>query len=113
MAGTSLFVYGTLMSEALLQALTGRWFPRCPATLEGYARVFPEALRGYPHIIPRAGEHVEGFLIEDVDPASLRTLDAYEDEGRLYLRQSIEVTARGGRVACETYVANLDGLSGR
>lgn len=110
-AGTSLFVYGTLMSEELLHSLTGRRFPRCPATLEDHTRVFPDELRGYPHIIPRPGERVAGVLIEDVDPTSLRALDAYEEEGRLYLRRPIEVSARGERVACETYLGNLAGLS--
>ena len=112
-AGTSLFVYGTLMSEELLQSLTGRRFPRCPATLEDYTRIFPHELRGYPHIVPRQGERVTGVLIENVDPTSLRALDAYEDEGRFYLRRPIEVTARGERVACETYLANLAGVSHR
>jgi len=97
-----LFVYGTLTDEAQLTQVTGRRFPRHPARLAGWARVV--AGRRYPTIVPRSGAVVDGFLIEDVDPASLRALDAYEDEGRLYRRQAVEVTSRGERVACEVYV---------
>jgi len=104
-AAESVFVYGTLTSQELVVALTGRRFPSCPATLEGYARVFPEALGGFPNIVPRAGEVVTGLLLENIDTASLRALDAYEDTGRLYCRQPVEVVARGVRVSCEAYLA--------
>src|SRR5579871_4601369 len=89
MAGTALFVYGTLTDEGLVVVLTGRRFVRRPARLEGYERVVPA--RGYPYVVPRAGRHVEGFLVEDVDAASLRRLDTYEDEGRLYLRRPADL----------------------
>ncbi|HLK09889.1 MAG TPA: gamma-glutamylcyclotransferase family protein [Candidatus Binatia bacterium] len=102
MAGTALFVYGTLTDEGLVVVLTGRRFVRRPARLEGYERVVPA--RGYPYVVPRAGRHVEGFLVEDVDAASLRRLDTYEDEGRLYLRRPAEVVVAGDRRTCEVYV---------
>ncbi len=108
MAGTALFVYGTLMSEAHLYSLTGRRFPRRRARLEGYERILPN--QGYPYVVPKAGGQVEGFLLDDVDAASLRTLDAYEDEGHLYLRRPAEVIAAGRRWPCETYVGNVDAL---
>ena len=102
MAGASLFVYGTLMSEPHLYSLTGRRFPRQRATLEGFERILPN--QGYPYVVPKSGGQVEGFLLQDVDPASVATLDAYEDEGRLYVRRPVEVVVRGRRVPCETYV---------
>jgi gamma-glutamylcyclotransferase (GGCT)/AIG2-like uncharacterized protein YtfP len=104
-AGRALFVYGSLISEARLRALTARSFPRRPARLDGFERITPP--NGYPYIVPKPGSAIEGWLIEDVDPASLARLDAYEDEGRLYLRRPAEVTASGVRVACETYVGNV------
>ena len=106
--GTSLFVYGTLMSEPLLYSLTGRRFPRSRARLEGYERILPN--QGYPYVVPKSGGQVEGFLVEDIDEASLRTLDAYEDEGQLYLRRGVEVVADGRRISCETYVGNVEAL---
>jgi gamma-glutamylcyclotransferase (GGCT)/AIG2-like uncharacterized protein YtfP len=110
-AGTALFVYGTLTSARRLQALTGRSFPRRPARLEGFERIVPPG--GYPYIVPRAGAVVEGWLVDGIDPTSLRRLDAYEDEGQLYLRRPVEVTAGGVRVACETYVGHVSVLRGR
>jgi len=112
-AAKSLFVYGTLTSQELVGTLTGRRFPSCPATLEGYARVFPEALGGFPNIVPRAGEVVTGLLLENIDAASLGALDAYEDTGRLYCRHPVEVVARGVRVWCEVYLArHIPALTG-
>ena len=111
MTGAALFVYGTLMSEARLHALTGRRFPRRPARLEGFERIRP--LHGYPYIVPTPGGAVEGFLIEGVDPAALGALDAYEDEGRLYLRRPVEVLVGERRVPCETYIGNPDAVRAR
>jgi len=101
----ALFVYGTLTSEAVMRSLTGRAFPRRRATLLGYGRGVSDA--GYAFIAPRTGGRVEGILIEGLDGESLRRLDRYEYEGRLYFRRSVEVLADGARVACETYVGNL------
>lgn len=108
MPGTSLFVYGTLMSEAHLFSLTGRRFERRPARLEGYERILPN--QGYPYCVPKIGGQVDGLLIMDVDAASLATLDQYEDEGRLYHRRPAEVVLGRRRVPCETYVGDVDAL---
>jgi gamma-glutamylcyclotransferase (GGCT)/AIG2-like uncharacterized protein YtfP len=99
-AGVSLFVYGTLLNDDLVRKLTGRVFPKRPATLDGFERVEPPD--DYPYITRAADERVEGCLLEGVDPASLARLDAYEGDG--YLRTSVEVTVGSVRVACETYV---------
>jgi gamma-glutamylcyclotransferase (GGCT)/AIG2-like uncharacterized protein YtfP len=101
-AGTALFVYGTLMDERLLATLTGRRFARRPARLEGFARLVPAG--GYAYVVPRAGAHVDGLLLEDVDPVSLCRLDAYEEAGRLYQRRPAEVIVDGERRRCEVYV---------
>ncbi len=102
MPGAALFVYGTLMDEARVRAVTGRSFPSRRARLDDHARIEPAG--GYPYIVPRAGARVHGLLLEDVDDAALRALDRYEDEGRLYVRRSVEVVAGDRRVRCETYV---------
>jgi gamma-glutamylcyclotransferase (GGCT)/AIG2-like uncharacterized protein YtfP len=107
-AGTSLFVYGTLTNEAKLHSVTGRRFALRPATLEGWERILPE--RGYPYVVPRAGAKVEGFVVDQVDAESLAALDAYEDEGHLYTRRSVEVTADGQTLTCQVYVGNVSAL---
>lgn len=85
-------------------ALLPRHLPACRAHLDGYARVFPSHLGGYPDIVPRDGHRVDGLLLETVDPKSLGILDAYEEVGRLYLRRPAVAMARGQRIACEVYM---------
>ena len=101
-SGAALFVYGTLMDESRVESVTGRRFARRAARLEGYERIAPPG--GYPYVLPRRGGSVEGVLLEGIDPDSLRALDRYEEEGRLYLRRPVVVVAGGDTVSCETYV---------
>jgi gamma-glutamylcyclotransferase (GGCT)/AIG2-like uncharacterized protein YtfP len=85
-----LFVYGTLMDDALVHQLTGRSFRTEPAVLAGYRRCVPAG--GYPYIVPDAAASVQGRVLHDVDTAALRIFDDYEDEGRLYRRTEVVVT---------------------
>ena len=100
MAGIALFVYGTLLSDDLVRKLTGRVFPKRPATLEDFERLEPPG--DYPYITPKPGARVYGSLLDGIDAASLRKLDAYEGDG--YRRTPVEVRAGVVRVRCETYV---------
>ncbi len=102
MQGIRLFVYGTLADPARCEALTGRRFPGRPARLPGYVRVAPPG--SYPYVVPRPGASVTGWLLEDVDAAALRALDAYEGEGRLYRRTAATADVGGVAVPCEVYV---------
>jgi len=96
-----LFVYGTLMDDALVVELTGRSFRIERAQLPGYRRIMPEG--DYPYIVPDPAETVEGLVLRDVDEQALRAFDVYEDE-RLYLRREVTVTIAGARQACIAYV---------
>jgi gamma-glutamylcyclotransferase (GGCT)/AIG2-like uncharacterized protein YtfP len=102
MPGARLFAYGTLMDGERVFAVTGRRFPGRPARLDGYRRITSD--HGYPYVVPAPGSHVDGLLLEGIDAGSLRALDRYEDEGRLYRRRPVEVIVGGARVSCETYV---------
>jgi len=99
-AGISLFAYGTLLNDDLVRKLTGRVFQKRPATLEDFERIEPPG--DYPYIAPKRGARVDGWLLDGLDAASLRTLDAYEGDG--YRRTLVEATTGGARVRCETYV---------
>jgi gamma-glutamylcyclotransferase (GGCT)/AIG2-like uncharacterized protein YtfP len=103
-----LFVYGTLMDESVLYALTGRRFPKSEAELSGFERWI--SANGYPYIIPNPEARVQGILLSGIDPAALAALDRYEEEGHLYHRHQVEVTANGRRVICETYVGDVEAL---
>jgi gamma-glutamylcyclotransferase (GGCT)/AIG2-like uncharacterized protein YtfP len=98
-----LFVYGTLTDPACVERVTGRRFQGRPATLHGWARRIGQ--HGYPEIHPVAGAEVEGLILDEIDDAGLRALDAYEDEGRLYRRLPVSVAVEGGPIACDVYVS--------
>jgi len=97
------FVYGTLRDPDLVRRLAGRTFAQRSAVLRGYRRVEPAGR--YPWIEPCAEAQVEGILLCDVDDAALARLDEYEDEGRLYAREEVEVRlVDGSKRRCQTYV---------
>jgi gamma-glutamylcyclotransferase (GGCT)/AIG2-like uncharacterized protein YtfP len=101
MPGVALFVYGTLRSRATVRALTGRQFRTHAARLDGWEKRQPPG--GYPYVVPCPGASVDGLLLLDVDPGSLARLDAYEEEGRLYVRRPVEAVIGVERVRCEVY----------
>lgn len=97
-----LFVYGTLMDDALVVRLTGRHFRKEAASLPGYRRVAPEG--GYPYILPATNAVVDGVVLLDVHAEALRIFDRYEDAGRLYIRSEVVVTVAAGLRRALTYV---------
>jgi gamma-glutamylcyclotransferase (GGCT)/AIG2-like uncharacterized protein YtfP len=99
---TSLFVYGTLQDSTLVTALTGRRLRRRSATLDGYRKVL--APGSYPYVVLDPEGTVDGFVLLDVDEATLRRLDRYEDEGRLYRRTEVIVRVSGRHERAMTYV---------
>lgn len=100
----NLFVYGTLMDKSLLYQITRKYFPTFPACLRNFKKLTSHL--GYPYIVSSKGSKVEGLLIVEIDPDSMKWLDQYEDEGRLYLRKKIAVVSDGKRIACQAYVGN-------
>lgn len=106
-ASPHLFVYGTLLVPAVLEAVTCRSFAASPAVLAGYRRC---RVRGkvFPTLLPDAEASVEGLVIRDVDAASWHLLDRYE--GDLYDRVAVTVRRADGRAAAaHVYVANAKG----
>ncbi len=101
-------VYGTLLEEERLEAITGRRFRSASAVLEGYARVTPRGR--YPYVVPRAGSRIEGVLLFDVDARALGRLDEYEREGVLYFRRPAEARCGEARLPCQVYVGNPTAL---
>jgi gamma-glutamylcyclotransferase (GGCT)/AIG2-like uncharacterized protein YtfP len=108
MAGARLFVYGTLLDDERVVAVTGRRFASRPARLDGWRRVLPR--RGYPYLVPDAGAGVDGRVLEGLDDAGLAALDRYEDAGRLYHRRRVVVHVDGDALECEVYVGDVAAL---
>jgi gamma-glutamylcyclotransferase (GGCT)/AIG2-like uncharacterized protein YtfP len=98
---SALFVYGTLLDDAQVRAVTGRTFRRRPAVLAGHRRVWPTG--SYPYLVVDPGSSVTGALLDGIDAKTLAALDAYEDVGNLYVRDEIVVTCGGESVRCFVY----------
>ena len=99
----NLFVYGTLVDDALVVQLTGRRFPRRAARLQGYRKHVPAG--SYPFVVPDEDGMVEGVVLEGIDADALRAFDAYEDEGQLYRRVEVTITVAGLPQRAFVYVA--------
>ena len=99
----TLFVYGTLLDDAQVRAVTGRTFRRRPALLAGHRRVWPAGR--YPYLVVDPATSAAGSLLDGLDAAAIAALDSYEDVGRLYDRDEIVVTCDGEPVACFVYRA--------
>ena len=117
-AGTSstsgqrcVFVYGTLMDDALVLSLTGRRFRKQAAVLIGYGKRTPAG--GYPYVVPGAGEMVEGFVLHSVDAEALHRFDQYEVEGQLYRRTDVTVLIDGEPHASVVYVGIPEAVAER
>ena len=98
-----LFVYGTLLDDERMRAVTGRTFPRRRAELGAHRRVWPRG--GYPTVVPDPASSVAGDVLDGLDAQALTELDAYEDAGVLYVREECVVTCDGAPVRCFVYRA--------
>ncbi len=97
-----LFVYGTLLREEVVRAITGRSFRRVSARLPGLERVSPRG--SYPAAIPKRNGAVDGELLLSVDEDSLAALDRYEGEGHLYIRAAAVADCGGKPRPCQVYL---------
>ncbi|KAL1919088.1 uncharacterized protein VTP21DRAFT_2469 [Calcarisporiella thermophila] len=119
MSPISLFVYGTLISEDVLQMVLcpQHWTSperraklstlQCsPAILQGYKRVRVKQA-DYPAIIEgEASEAVEGVIIEGLTDMDIERLDRYE--GDEYARVQVSVSTSTGSFPAYTYVWAAD-----
>ena len=87
MTVVTLFVYGTLRHDPVLERLLGRRPPARPAVLPEH-RVARLVDRPYPGLVPTPGTVAIGELI-DVDERELGVLDRFE--GAAYDRVGVEV----------------------
>ena len=101
-----IFVYGTLLVPAVMEAVTGKNFTFEPATLPGYAR---SRIRGqiFPGITRDENQDVKGINYVDVDEKSLRRLDAFESD--VYSRERVTVLLEDDRrVHAFTYIITTE-----
>jgi gamma-glutamylcyclotransferase (GGCT)/AIG2-like uncharacterized protein YtfP len=82
--------------------VTGRAFAASPARLRGHRREHPPG--SYAFVVPDETASVEGILLDGIDDDALARLDAYEDEGRLYVRRRALAEVDGVTMPCDVYV---------
>ncbi|MFQ5682451.1 MAG: gamma-glutamylcyclotransferase family protein [Candidatus Binatia bacterium] len=104
-----LFVYGTLMDQSLVTELTCQTFTTSPAVLQDFKKLVSHL--GYPYVLPYPASKVNGLLIKNIDPESIKKLDRYEGEGQFYSRKKVDAVCTGEWVACEAYVGNRKTLN--
>jgi gamma-glutamylcyclotransferase (GGCT)/AIG2-like uncharacterized protein YtfP len=98
-----LFVYGSLLNDAVVVQVTGRRFPRRAAQLRGYRKHTPSGC--YPYVVPDDDGMVNGVVLQGIDGDALQAFDAYEGEGQLYRRVEVTITVAGRPQHAFVYVA--------
>ncbi len=98
-----LFAYGTLMSEDIMQSVSGYRLHRMSGVLQGYCRRAVK-YQVYPALTPDAHSCVEGIVYFNLPPDAWHRLDLFE--GDMYFREAVEVTLENGeKASAQTYVA--------
>lgn len=98
----NLYTYGSLRLPKIWDGVVARSFDTRPAVLPDHMAL---KVRGqsYPGLVPRLGEQTVGLVYLDVDPQSVRRLDAFE--GDFYERVTMAVELENGDLLeCDAYL---------
>jgi gamma-glutamylcyclotransferase (GGCT)/AIG2-like uncharacterized protein YtfP len=98
----TIFVYGTLLNDEVLELILDRIPPKDLAQLQGFQRM--KVIREvFPAIRPEDNGSVTGLLLKELSDTEIESLDAYE--GAFYEKQSVIVTSIDGvSHQCQTYI---------
>ena len=102
---TNIFVYGTLLFQEIVFALTGKTFRSERAVLYNYRRfrVFENNKPcAYPAILESEGDAVRGRILFDVDKESEDIIDFFE--GSDYEKKRVIVESEGSSIEVFTYI---------
>jgi nudix-type nucleoside diphosphatase (YffH/AdpP family) len=106
-----LFIYGTLRSAALMQAVAGGVLPASiPATLDGY-RVGSVANDVVPFIEVAAGYQAAGLLFIDLSADQMARLDVYEGAFDFALTE-MSIRTQTGSVTAQCYLPSKSNTPG-
>ena len=98
----SIFVYGTLLNDEILNLFIESHPIKHDAKLLDYRRVSVVG-RVYPAIFPEQGSEVEGVLITNLSASDIQSLKEYE--GSYYSKERVRVSlADNASKTCETFV---------
>ncbi|KAL4570228.1 hypothetical protein LXL04_025879 [Taraxacum kok-saghyz] len=100
--GHTVFVYGSLLADDVVQVLLNRIPQTSPAILNGFHR-FSVKGRVYPAIIPVENKKVTGRqVLFGLSASELDILDIYEDEE--YEKKDVDVSLLDTREVIQAYV---------
>ena len=101
----NLFVYGTLLFEAVWDLVVGCAVRKQPARLKGWARFYMRN-RVYPGIRALAGAEVEGLLICHLNQQNMAALDEFEDV--IYTKKYLQVSCLADNRPASAYAYIVD-----
>ena len=90
----AVFVYGTLKTKVLAEAILQRKVEYKPAILEGY-KVY-NTTDHYPTIVEEDGSVAEGLIIDNITETELGRLDYYEGYPVFYNRKQFVAKLKDG-----------------
>ena len=98
----SLFAYGTLMCEEIMQEVSGCRLSPVPGILQGYCRRSVKN-EHFPGLVPNAESRVDGVVYRDVPDSAWDRLDRFE--GEMYARWLVQIELYDGAILpAATYV---------
>lgn len=104
----SVFTYGTLMSEAVLQIVLGRVPQRVDGVLHNYHRR-PILGQVYPAVTSAPGKSVLGKVVRNLTTAEIVVLDAFEDPA--YERCLLPVVLNSGeQISARVWVRPIENV---
>lgn len=98
----AIFVYGTLKNRKRFQSITGIQFPDAIDAWT-YGRMYQ--YEGYPVAFKDDEMKIHGLIL-DVPYEVLQSLDAFEEEGRLFIREKVMVNTEYGEEEAYIYWGN-------
>ncbi|KAI3713820.1 hypothetical protein L1987_72406 [Smallanthus sonchifolius] len=96
----TVFVYGSLLADDVVQVLLNRVPQTSPAILNGYHR-FSIKGRTYPAILPVENKKVTGRVLIGLSATELDILDMYEDED--YDKRVVDVSLLDASEVLQAY----------
>jgi len=100
----NIFIFGTLMDEALLEIVLGRKVKLFPATLKDYG-VFKVLDADYPVMVKSVGLVSNGIILNDLTKVDILRTDFYEHIFDYFL-QPIQVLSEDILIDTQVYMPN-------
>jgi gamma-glutamylcyclotransferase (GGCT)/AIG2-like uncharacterized protein YtfP len=114
--GFNFFVYGSLREPEVFRSVAGVEFSfdkenvndetlfAEPAFLSGYRKLSPDNV--FYYAVKKRNARIEGILIHNVPPESIKDIDSYE--GKRYYREQVSVRTASGKASAQAYLVSRE-----